>query len=137
MIMEVSLRKNSEVRGRFRESRPPEYGLANALARKIRAEYPIKPIDCVMAEYGLTEGQARGAVYGTASRSTIDAFLKEGGWPLAVELMADLLCEPLSAFIDNIAREAADAEARSAARARAEKARLDTVARHGLGDWRE
>lgn len=95
-----------EIRGRLRENRPADYGMANAAARKVRREHPTNTVDAVAGLYGLTQGEAKGVVYGTASRSTLDKMLKRGGWSLVVELAADLLGQPLEQFIEQQAREA-------------------------------
>lgn len=111
--------RNSDNLGRFQHSRPADYGMANAAARKVRRDHPSKPVEAVMSLYGLTEGEARGVVYETASRTTLDKFMKAGGWALVVELAADLLGQPLESYIEQQAREAADEKAKWEARERA------------------
>jgi hypothetical protein len=97
-----------EIRGESREKRPRDYGMENALAGKVRRQYPTGTIEAVAADYGLTHGEAKGCVYGSASRATMNKVLKRGGWPLVVELMADLLGEPLENYIEKQAERAAD-----------------------------
>lgn len=111
--------QNREVRGQFRESRPRDYGMANAAARKVRRDDPTNTIDATAHRYGLTTGEAKGVVYGTASRTTLDKMLKRGGWALVVELAADLLGQPLEAYIAQQAQEAANERARWEAKERA------------------
>jgi hypothetical protein len=125
-----------EISGKSREIRPHDYGMANALAKKVRRESPSDTIDYVAAEYGLTYGEAKGAVYGTASRATIDKALKRGGWALAVELITDLLGEPLEHFIERQAMEARRERIEWEARERAAKARAAALAELGFGGRR-
>lgn len=113
-----------ETNCRSREKRPADYGMANALARKVRREKPVATVDWVAAEYRLTNGEARGVVYGTASRATIDKVLKHGGWALAVELFADLLGQPLEHFIQEQAERARHERKHWEAVERAAEARL-------------
>jgi hypothetical protein len=113
-----------------REKRPHDYGMANAIARKVRRDWPAGTIDATAAEYRLTNGEARGVVYGTASRATIDKVLKRGGWALAVELVADVLGQPLEHFIEEQAKRARHERTKWEAEERAAKARLARLAEY-------
>lgn len=120
--------KISEFRGQIREKRPADYGIENALARRQRRLYPTNTIDLTAAEFRITTGQAKGAVYGTASRTTINAILKRGGWALTVELMADVLGQPLEDFIQRQAERARHERERWEEEERAHAARLSDLA---------
>lgn len=98
--------------------------MANALARRVRKLHPTGTVDATAAEFRLTNGEARGVVYGSASRATIDKVLKRGGWGLAVELLADVLGEPLEQFIEHQARKARDERQKWEAEERSAQARL-------------
>jgi hypothetical protein len=129
--------KNSDKRAGFSEYRPDDYGPENALARKVRNEYPVKPVERVMAEYGLTRGEAAGVVYGTASKTTMKKVIKASGLGLAIELWCDVLADTLEAHLEREAKEARDAENRSQAIRRAAEARLRLVESRPLGDGEE
>lgn len=118
MNMEAITVQNREIGGRKREIRPHDYGMANAAARKVRRDWPSNTIEATAGAFGLTYGEAKGVVYGTASRTTLDKMLKQGGWGLVVELAADLLGQPLEQFIEQQAREAAHERARWEAKER-------------------
>jgi hypothetical protein len=123
-----------EERRCFHETRrDPSYGIRNALAKKVRREYPGKPIDSLRAEYGLSEGEARNVVYGNASLRSIEKIMKAGGLGLAIELWADALSDSLEDYLKREAEEAAHAETRAASIRRAAEARLRLVEGRSLG----
>ena len=107
--------------------RTHEYGTKHALARLVRRRWEHKPIDACMAEWGLTEGEARGLVYGLASQRTIDKIKQHprGGWRIILE--ADALVTGCS-VLDFIQSETARIE-NDRRRADAELARLGQMAR--------
>jgi hypothetical protein len=119
-----------------REKRPHDYGMANSVARKLRREHPSGTIDAAAALFGLTNGEARGAVYGTASRATLDKILKRGGWALAVELLADLLGQPLEHFIADQAERARHERKRWEEEERAAQVRLADLSDLDSRPWR-
>lgn len=125
-----------EFRGEKREKRPSDYGLENALARRQRRLYPTNTIDQTAAEFRLTPGEAKGTVYGSASRSTLNKVLKRGGWALTVELMADVLGQPLERFIEQQAREAANERKRWEEEERRHEAALAAVIERRLNAGR-
>lgn len=131
--MEAAIKIPEEL-GRFRERRPSDYGLENALARKIRREYPSKPVEAFASDYGLTLGEAKGALYGTASRATINKIIKSGGWALTIELIADVIGQPLEHFIEEQAAKARHERIEWEARERAHQTRLQTLADLGFTD---
>lgn len=110
--------ENREKSSGSHEKRPGDFGLRNAFARKVRREHPSSTIDATAAEYGLTYHEAKGAVYGEASRGTIDKAIKAGGWALALELFAEVIGHPLETYIkeqaDRARRERIDWEQREA-----------------------
>lgn len=112
--------KNSEERGRFTESRPHDYGMENALAKILRRRWPMNTVENTQAEYDLTEGEARGAVYATASRTTLNKILKSrrGGLGLWLEIIAEVTGETLDGFLTHQAKEAADERRRAEERER-------------------
>lgn len=109
-------------------------GLGNAVAKKLRRDAPVKPVEAAMAEYGLSEGEARRAVYAGASRNTIDKIILKGGWAVALELIEDLLGEPLDDFISRErGRLNAEQERMAAADRRLLALANDLCARRSLG----
>lgn len=105
-----------EIREQKREI-PEEFGVKNALARIVRRRWPRLTIDCVRAEWALTEAEARGVVYAQASQRTIDKIIKSrnGGWRLVLELTEAVLGLSLGDFIEGerarLATEQRQAEA--------------------------
>ena len=105
----------SDKLGRF-----PENGTAEALARYATRRWPEKSVQNVMAEWGLTEGEAKGVVYGSASRSTIDKIKRHprGGWSVMVDVDAMVIGESIQQHMEKRlaeirrARAAAEAEER-------------------------
>jgi hypothetical protein len=70
--------------------RNSEFSTANALARIVRRRWQTKTVLEVMAEWDLTEGEAKGVVYAQASRTTIDKIKHHprGGWSVMLEVDA-------------------------------------------------
>lgn len=85
-----------------REKRPADFGLRNALAGYVRRRWPHLTIAAVSAEWGLTEGQARGVVYATPGHGVIDEIIKHkrGGWPLLLELAAEVIGTRLETHLE-------------------------------------
>jgi hypothetical protein len=83
--------------------RKPEttFRLELVLADYCRRRWPDKAVEHVMAEWDLTRGQSQGAVYGTASRSTINAIIqhKRGGLRLLFALGCAATGQSLSNLI--------------------------------------
>lgn len=98
----------SEHRGRNRENRPNDFGMENSLAGIVRRRWPSATIENVAAEWSLTEGQAKGVVYGTASRSTLNKILKHrrGGFGLWLEIIAEVTGERLDGYLTREAERA-------------------------------
>lgn len=119
---------------RISDYRPADYGLANALARKVRREFPSKTVEETAAAYGLTVNEARGVVFATASRRALDKALKTGGWSLGIELLADVIGQPLEQYIADQAERARRERITWEARERDHAARLATISSLGLGD---
>jgi hypothetical protein len=67
----------------------------------------------IQAEWGLTEGEARGVLYAQASQTTIDKILEHprGGFGLGLEILALKCATSLEGFIENQAQEARRAAA--------------------------
>lgn len=63
-------------------SKIPEFGIENALAAWARNRWPANTLAKIEREWGLTNGEARGVLYGYASKSTINKILRPrtGGW---------------------------------------------------------
>ena len=68
-----------------------DFGLENALARYVRRKWPTRTIQHVQHEWGLSEGLARGVVYGTATRRAINEINrhKTGGPLFLAERLAE------------------------------------------------
>ena len=84
-----------------RRSSENEFGLKNALARIVRNRWRTKTIEAVMAEWGLTDGEARGVVYAQASQRTLDKIIKHkrGGWSLYLDMGAEVIGHALEQHI--------------------------------------
>lgn len=76
-------------------------GLENALASLVRRRWPINTIDHVRAEWGLTEGRARGVVYAHASLATFNEIIRHrrGGLRLLIDLVGGITGETLADII--------------------------------------
>lgn len=61
----------------------------NAWALYVRRRWPANTIKAAMAEWGLSDGEARGLVYGSAGHATLDKILdhKRGGFGLALLIL--------------------------------------------------
>lgn len=79
-----------------------DFGTKNALARIIRRRWQANTVCMVMAEWDLTEGEAKGCVYAQASQRTLDKIKKHknGGWPLVLEIEALVLGMTVEQFIE-------------------------------------
>ena len=68
-------------------------GLECAVAGIARKRWPSKTVDNVKAEWGLTDGEARGVVHNQASRTTINKLIhsRRGGARLGVEIVAAMV----------------------------------------------
>ncbi len=92
--MKISTENRSEI--------AEEFGIENALAQIVRRRWRAGTVCMVMAEYDLTEGQARGVVDATASRTTINKLLKHrrGGWRLFVPALALVIGHTLEQHVE-------------------------------------
>ena len=94
---------DGQIRENPRRICEPNFGLENALARIVRRRGPGATIDNVAAEWGLTEGRARGVVYAQGSLKTINSILrhKRGGWAIALEMLASVIGEGVEQFLQS------------------------------------
>jgi hypothetical protein len=106
--MSGALMKNRDNLGQFREIRPSDFGMENSLAGIVRRRWPSATADNVAAEWNLTEGEAKGVVYATASRTTLNKILKHrrGGLSLWLEIIADVTGERLDSYLTREAERA-------------------------------
>lgn len=91
-----------------------ECGLETALAAHVRKRWQVNTVAAVMIAWDLTEGEAKGVVYGTASRSTINKVLrhKRGRLRLGLALLEDVCDQKLGEFINEERERAANARQR-------------------------
>jgi hypothetical protein len=77
------------------------FGLENALARHVRRRWPKNTICLVQSEWDLEAGEARGVVYGTASRTTLNKIIRHrrGGWRLGLLMLEGVTGQSLGDFI--------------------------------------
>lgn len=111
----------------FRRKREIRFGTKNGYARLVRNRWPTNTVCQVMAEWSLTDGEARGVVYAQASQRTIDKIEQHprGGWPIILEVKALVLGATVFDFIEKEQVRLAEQQRR----AEAELARLDQAAR--------
>ena len=95
----------------------------NAWAKYVRNRWPNNALKGAMAEWNLTEGQARGVVYAQISQSTIDVILERedlrrpaGGFALGLVILAIKTATSLENYIAAEAEEARLDAIKSAAR---------------------
>jgi hypothetical protein len=86
----------------------------NAWAKYVRNRWPTNTLCAVQAEWGLTEGEARGVLYAQASQPTIDKILDReeakrplGAFKLGLVILQIRTQTDLSEFIIRQAEEAA------------------------------
>lgn len=106
--------------GEKREWRPCDYGMANAFAKIIRREFPELGIQGAVARrFGVEPGEAKGLIYGTASKRTLDRIMRNprnfGIW---LECLCDVSGVSLEQYIEEQAREAEDDRKRAEAKER-------------------
>jgi hypothetical protein len=96
------------------------FSTKNAWARWARQRYPNNGVKGLMAEFGLTEGEAKGLIYAQASQPTIDKLLDHprGGFGLGLEILAIRTGISLEQYIEDQARGAADERRRAEDRER-------------------
>lgn len=106
--------------------RNSDFGMEQGLAAIVRRRWPLNPVDQIAREWGLSDGQARGVLYATASRSTLNKILKHkrGGLSLWLEIIAEVTGERLETFIEDQAKRARHERERWEAEERAAEARL-------------
>lgn len=88
--------------------RNSDFGIENALAKIARRRWPTNSLDHIASEWGLTTGEARGVLYASASRSTLNKIMKHrrGGLGLWLEVVAEVTGERLDTYITRQAEEA-------------------------------
>lgn len=107
-----------------------------AWASYVARRWKVNRVAAVQAEWDLTEGEAKGLVYGQSSQPTIDKIKlhKRGGWSVALAVDAILLGQPLETFITQEAERARHEreqwEAREVSLRRAEEAMRGLRAEH-------
>ena len=78
-------------------------GIETALADHVRRTFAGPGIvKAVMAEWGLTDGEARGVIYANASRRTLNRILQHprGGWGLLIEIGSSVVGKSLTSWIE-------------------------------------
>lgn len=90
----------------------------NAWARYVRRRWATNGVKAAMAEWGLSEGEAKGLLYAQASQPTIDKIIDHprGGFALGLEILVLKTGINLEQFIELEAEEAANERARWEAR---------------------
>ncbi len=85
----------------------------NAWAKYVRNRWPNNALKGCMAEWSLTEGEARGLVYAQVSQTTIDKIMDRedarvvcGGFALGLEILAIRTSTTLEQYIAEKAEEA-------------------------------
>lgn len=95
-------------REKIRAKREKDFGLENALAEYVRRRWPDKAVVHVQHEWGLSESEATKAVYGQASKNTLNKLLhhKRGGFSLFIELLAEATSTTIEQYVHRMAEEA-------------------------------
>lgn len=101
----------------------------NAWAKYARLRWPNNGVKGAMAEWDLTDGQARGLVYAQVSQATIDTILDHpnGGFGLGLEILCLRMQTSLEDYVAQAEQGAEDARLRAQAdqeAARAMQSRL-------------
>lgn len=104
----------------------------NALARLVRRAWPAQTVKQAQAFWDLTEGEAKGVVYATASQATLDKIKRHrnGGWRLTLAIDALVIGRSLQDFIieeTERARERIETRRRRLRQMEALAASLDAV----------
>lgn len=75
----------------------------NAWAQYVRRRWPANCIKHVMAEWGLTDGEARGVVFAQASQASIDKILDhpKGGFALGLTILEIRMQTRLKAWVQS------------------------------------
>lgn len=78
----------------------PDHGFENVLASYVRRKG--MSIKAIQNEWGLTDGEARGVMYASASRSTLRKIIKHerGGWTLGIMLLHGVIGHSLPEHIE-------------------------------------
>lgn len=84
----------------FTKSAKADHGIENVLASYVRRR--SMSIKDIQNEWGLTDGEARGVMYASASRATIRKVLKHprGGWSVGLMLLTGVIGHDLSEHIE-------------------------------------
>ena len=84
----------------FTKSARPDCGFETVLASYVRRKG--MSIKAIQNEWGLTDGEARGVMYASASRSTIRKIIKSknGGWSLGLMLLHGVIGHDLATHIE-------------------------------------
>lgn len=103
-----------KISSEFIRKSSPDLSTKNAWAQIARRRfYGRNLVKAAQAEWGLTEGQARGLVYASVTQPTIDHILKRNpveGFALSLEVAAIVTGIKLEEYLDHRAREAARAQ---------------------------
>ena len=116
----------------------------NGIARYARRHWRQNTVKAVQTQWDLTEGEAKGVVYGHASQTTLDKIYQHprGGWPVALYVLAVVIGADLADFLrkdrERVAHEAEQEQQRQAHRAVVERTLrgrfLRVVGGGGAGD---
>jgi len=111
----------------FRAKRENDFGIENALAGYCRRRWPDKPIQHIQQAWGLSESEASNALYGHASKRTLNKILhhKRGGPFLFCELVADVC----GVTVEDIIKSEAERIAREAEEQRKTASRIYSLSR--------
>ena len=85
----------------FTKSAKADHGFEHVLASYVRRKG--MSIKAIQNEWGLTDGEARGVMYATASRSTLRKIIKHpacGGWSLGLMLLHGVIGHDLAEHIE-------------------------------------
>lgn len=77
-------------------------GTRDAVADLARERWPSNTAKLAAREWGLTLDQARSAVAGRASQTTIDQIIKAGGWPVLFAVGAKVTGQGADQFLSEL-----------------------------------
>lgn len=84
-------------------SKIPEFGIENALASIVRRRWPAQTVLRIEREWDLTNGEARGVLYGYASRATFNKILRPRRGGFVARLKAFALGVEIVAAVTEVA----------------------------------
>lgn len=82
----------------FMTSADPDAGFEGALATYVRRH--SMSIKDIQNQWNLTDGEARGVLYGQASRGTLRKIVKAGGWDIGLALLTGVIGHDLTHHIE-------------------------------------